>query len=134
MTTDASSSMRVWNDSKFSSWLRLTCFYQASSTRSFNPTDRRSAMSLLIFSRRSNVSLQADWTPPITPALWARLPDDHIHEDHPAPQKCDTYDKPSYQAQSSHPNQNVQIDQEERKKNWYDLDDHRKKELEVYID
>lgn len=64
------------------------------------------------------------------------MPDDHeYNEGHPPPQKKDTHDVPSYQPQGGytapHPNQNVDIDHEERKKNWFDIDDERKQQLEV---
>jgi len=80
-------------------------------------------------------SSQGDWTPPATPALWGRIPDDRW-DDH-AP-----YDPPhgkgDYHGQDvpppddcRHPDQTVEVPHEEQKKNWYDLDDHRKKQLEV---
>jgi hypothetical protein len=53
----------------------------------------------------------------------------------PPPQKEWSHETPAYQPQGGfaapHPNQQVEIPHDERKKNWYDLDDHRKKELEA---
>ncbi|KAJ7124930.1 carbohydrate-binding module family 12 protein [Mycena epipterygia] len=82
---------------------------------------------------------QSDWTPSLTPALWGRL-DDH-----------DTGDSNYHQSQQHHGHhsdsekhhnvqetpgappsgQSVEVHHEERQKHWYDLDDNRKKELEI---
>ncbi|KAI0697273.1 carbohydrate-binding module family 12 protein [Cytidiella melzeri] len=75
---------------------------------------------------------QADWTPPVTPALWARLPEEYgvpsqASPDYKQPQQPYHEEKPWDQ----HQHQKVDIDHEEQKKNWYDLDDKRKKELEI---
>jgi hypothetical protein len=79
---------------------------------------------------------QGDWTPPVTPALWGRCPDDHQHDEGaPPPQKDWSHETPSYEPQGGfaapHPNQQVNISHEERKKKWYELDDNRKNELEL---
>jgi hypothetical protein len=76
---------------------------------------------------------QGDWTPPATPALWGRIPDNewdnHAPYDPP-------HDKGDYHPQDVHPpddcgHPNADIPNEEQKKKWYDLDDNRKKQLEV---
>jgi len=78
---------------------------------------------------------QSDWTPPVCPALWGRCPEAHQHDQGPPPQKEWSHETPAYQPQGGfsapHPNQQVEIPHEERKKNWYDIDDGRKKELEL---
>ncbi|KIK67036.1 carbohydrate-binding module family 12 protein [Collybiopsis luxurians FD-317 M1] len=76
---------------------------------------------------------QADWAPSVTtPTLWGRLSDDDqgewggYQEHHPANhQPPPEYHPPPPEGQD------VDIPQEERKRHWYDLDDKRKKELEV---
>ncbi|KAI0093201.1 carbohydrate-binding module family 12 protein [Irpex rosettiformis] len=81
---------------------------------------------------------QADWTPPVTPALWARLPEEYGAPSEPQP----GYQPPSYQqpqqpqavpekSWDEHSHQKVDIPPEEQKKNWWDLDEKRKKELEI---
>ncbi|KAJ7497107.1 carbohydrate-binding module family 12 protein [Mycena latifolia] len=82
---------------------------------------------------------QSDWTPDRTPALWGRL-DDHDsgdsgyhqsqqhHEHHSESEKHHNVPE-SHGARPS--DQSVDIQHEERKKHWYDLDDDRKKELEI---
>lgn len=67
---------------------------------------------------------QGDWTPPVTPALWGRLPASHKQS---APQK----DNNPNQGWNEHPTTHVEPDQEDRKKNWYDLDDDKKKNFEI---
>lgn len=77
---------------------------------------------------------QSDWTPPVTPALWGLVPyceggRDHGEEAHYRP-------PPQYQAPSQEPwanthKQEVPVEPEERKKNWWDLAPDRKKELEI---
>src|SRR5258705_6492342 len=69
---------------------------------------------------------KSDWTPPITPALWGRMHRGH-GSDRP-PEKND-----SSQMWHEHKTQQVEIPHEERQKKWYDLDDKRKKELEVRV-
>jgi len=66
---------------------------------------------------------QSDWTPDVTPALWSRLPEEY---------ECDDHQGYHEKVQDAcPPAQQVQIPHEEQKRNWYDLDDHRKKELEI---
>ncbi|KZV97209.1 carbohydrate-binding module family 12 protein [Exidia glandulosa HHB12029] len=92
---------------------------------------------------------QGDWAPDRTPALWGVVPyhdcdDDYKKKHHEAahnehPQKPATqWIPPQGQQQQPHaqqpipaPHQTVPISQEEKKKDWYDLSDDRKKELEV---
>jgi len=78
---------------------------------------------------------QSDWTPPVTPALWGRM-DDHDGGEHHQQQqhhhegeKHHDYVPPTQGGLPSGEGANVQ--HEERQKHWYDLDDHRKKELEI---
>ncbi|KAF7979886.1 hypothetical protein HWV62_40673 [Athelia sp. TMB] len=67
---------------------------------------------------------QNDWTPPVTPALWGRIPAEH-HES--APQQPNNPEK----GWNEQPTTHVEPHHEERQKQWYDLDDQRKKQLEV---
>lgn len=62
---------------------------------------------------------EPNWTPDVTPALWSRLPVEH--------HKREIKEKEWHE----HSVQQVDIHHEEQKKHWYDLDDKRKKELEV---
>ncbi|KAH7915199.1 carbohydrate-binding module family 12 protein [Hygrophoropsis aurantiaca] len=87
---------------------------------------------------------QSDWTPPIVPALWGRMQGGGHHHHHekqgqwggdcqaqaPAPSYSQ---EPPVQLgqQQSQQQQQVQPTVEERKKRWYDMDDNRKKELEI---
>ncbi|EGN99972.1 carbohydrate-binding module family 12 protein [Serpula lacrymans var. lacrymans S7.3] len=85
---------------------------------------------------------QSDWTPPATPALWGRMQEHHGHHQSsqqwgedckpqpPAPTYGEQPQAPLYQ-QPQQPQPQAEPTHEERKKHWYDLDDHRKKELEV---
>ncbi|KAI0277393.1 carbohydrate-binding module family 12 protein [Russula aff. rugulosa BPL654] len=75
---------------------------------------------------------QGDWTPPKTPALWGRIPDNewdnHAPYDPP-------HDKGDYHPQDVHPpedcgHQNPDDPHEEPKK-WWDLDDNRKNQLKI---
>jgi len=67
---------------------------------------------------------QNDWTPPVTPALWGRIP---ASNEQGAPQQPNNPDKGWDQHTTTH----VEPQQQERQQQWYDLDDKRKKELEV---
>jgi hypothetical protein len=67
---------------------------------------------------------QNDWTPPVTPALWGRLPARHEQS---APQQPNDSDKGWDQHQTTH----VEPDHEDRQKKWYDLDDQKKKDFEI---
>ncbi|KAF9264198.1 carbohydrate-binding module family 12 protein [Marasmius fiardii PR-910] len=74
---------------------------------------------------------QSDWTPDNTPALWGRLQDgDHGYEGHSQPPPAN-YQPPPQHYPAPPPEQTVNIPKEEEKKHWYDLDDKRKKELEI---
>ncbi|KAJ7039231.1 carbohydrate-binding module family 12 protein [Mycena alexandri] len=79
-------------------------------------------------------SSQSDWTPAQTPALWGRL-DDHDHGENYHQQQQQQHDH-GHHGSDKHQGgqeagQNVTVHREEREKPWYDIDDHRKKELEV---
>jgi len=80
---------------------------------------------------------QSDWTPPIVPALWGRLTDgDHHHkEQHHQQQQQYQQPQPQQQPQQQYNppayGQPAQVSHEEKQKPWYDLDDHRKQQLEV---
>jgi len=87
---------------------------------------------------------QADWTPPATPALWSRLPQGYGGQQQPQQPQQPVGGPPSYDAPSGppsqegegkswdqHSTQKVDIPHEDRKKNWWDLDEHKKKDLEV---
>ncbi|KAF8520393.1 carbohydrate-binding module family 12 protein [Hysterangium stoloniferum] len=67
---------------------------------------------------------QGDWTPPVTPALWGKIPDIRPQEER---QQYQHEEKPWHEQHS----QQVEIHQEEKEKHWYDIDDHRKKQLEI---
>ncbi|KAJ7647514.1 carbohydrate-binding module family 12 protein [Roridomyces roridus] len=76
---------------------------------------------------------QSDWTPDVTPALWGRMQDGdhnegHHNEGHQAQQHHEKHhDAPRHETQQPQ----VEVHHEEREKHWYDIDDHRKKELEI---
>ncbi|KAI0344718.1 carbohydrate-binding module family 12 protein [Trametopsis cervina] len=81
---------------------------------------------------------QSDWAPPLTPALWARLPEEYGGHSQEAPAYQPSYEQPQQSTPypeekrwDEHQHQRVDIDHEEQKKNWWDLDDKRKKELEI---
>jgi len=88
---------------------------------------------------------QGDWIPPVTPALWGRVPDqckpvgEHSYCDPGQQQKPPTYE--GYQQQGQPPQQeqpkpqpaqpyktpnNVSVEQHETAKKWYDLDGPKK--------
>jgi hypothetical protein len=79
---------------------------------------------------------QSDWTPPVTPALWGKIPEDQWkdHEPYDPP-----HDKEDYHGQdvkqpsdyNSHPDQTVEVPHAEQKQNWWDLTDERKKQLKI---
>lgn len=61
-------------------------------------------------------------------ALWGRLPEEAGHHEKREHQR--QQEEPRSWNDSQQP-QKVEIPHEEQKKKWYDLDDHRKKQLEV---
>jgi len=75
-------------------------------------------------------SSQSDWTPPATPALWSRLPDEGHWEPHPDchPPEFHGNTGPSHDDQQK---VHETVPHEEQQKSWYDIDPHRKKQLEV---
>ncbi|KAL0956135.1 hypothetical protein HGRIS_002301 [Hohenbuehelia grisea] len=99
-------------------------------------------------------SSQSDWTPPVTPALWGKIPGGG-HCDNQNPGYNQGYQQTGYQQQQpyqqpqqqqwqppapgpenayaggQHPDQKIHIKPEEQKQNWYDLDDKRKQELKI---
>lgn len=94
---------------------------------------------------------QSDWAPPLTPALWERVHEEYHGGDqqsYQAPQQQQQQPNPGYSygappgqgggyqydnhaGSEKHPEQTVDIDHDERKKNWFDLSDERKKQLEI---
>jgi len=67
---------------------------------------------------------QGDWTPDRTPALWGR-----VHRGHGSDREPEEND--SSKEWHEHKTQQVEIQPEDRQKKWYDLDDKKKKELEI---
>jgi hypothetical protein len=114
-------------------------------------------LSAALYDRCFHSATQGDWTPPVVPALWGRIPDGEWqnHEPYNPPHdKCkvfifhvigniftvlqggdyhgqDVVSQPNNYDQ--HPDQQVEVPQQEQKKNWWDLDDDRKKQLQVRI-
>ncbi|KDQ57662.1 carbohydrate-binding module family 12 protein [Jaapia argillacea MUCL 33604] len=88
---------------------------------------------------------QGDWTPPCTPALWGRCPDNSCQGgggyqpsyQQPPPEQQQQPLQPQQAPYApdkpwdDHKTQHVDIPHDEQKKNWFDLDDERKKQLEV---
>ena len=70
------------------------------------------------------IFVKGDWTPDRTPALWGLM-----HRGHGSDREPEKND--SSKEWHQHKTQQVQISHEDRQKKWYDLDDNRKKELEV---
>jgi len=72
----------------------------------------------------------------VVPALWGRIPDEQWQNHEPY---CPPHDKGDYHAQDvhppddcrQHPDQTVEVTHVEQKKKWTDIDDNRKKQLEV---
>jgi len=79
---------------------------------------------------------QSDWTPPVVPALWGRIPEEQWQDHEPY---CPPDGKGDYHGQDvaqpsdyhNHPEQTVEIIHEEQKKSWLDLTDERKQQLKV---
>jgi hypothetical protein len=67
---------------------------------------------------------KSDWRPSVTPALWGRM-----HRGHGSDRPRE--DNDTSKQWHEHKTQQIEIPHEERQKKWYDLDDQRKKELEV---
>ncbi|KAH8108101.1 hypothetical protein BXZ70DRAFT_1003504 [Cristinia sonorae] len=83
--------------------------------------------------------IQSDWAPPVVPALWGRLPDEHATEA-PPPQYHEVHHEEKHHEEKKndkpwddHQNQSQQviIPHEEQKKKWYDLTPERKKQLAI---
>jgi len=96
---------------------------------------------------------QGDWTPDVTPALWGRMQGGGHHGHHGDQHSGGGYGGGSYQQQQPQqpaqpaqpqysyggggvpnpgpPTPAAQPTQDEKKTNWYDLDDERKKQLEI---
>ncbi|KAG8731491.1 hypothetical protein FRC11_003998 [Ceratobasidium sp. 423] len=69
---------------------------------------------------------QGDWTPDVTPALWGRM-----YGVAPS-QPQQTYNQPPEQRPwDQHDHTKVEFSEEEKKKNWYDIDPERRKQLEI---
>ncbi|OBZ69044.1 hypothetical protein A0H81_11214 [Grifola frondosa] len=79
---------------------------------------------------------QPDWTPPTVPALWGRMEETYRDEGY-SPSYAPAYSQPppaqggGEKRWDEHTEQRVPIHEEEHKKNWWDLDAQRKKELEI---
>ena len=84
---------------------------------------------------------QGDWTPDVTPALWGRMQGGDDGSGGGGYGSCGGGDEKRYQPSYSQPQvpqfapqpaqPEVQPTEEEKEKHWYDLDDERKKQLEV---
>jgi hypothetical protein len=80
---------------------------------------------------------QSDWAPPVTPALWGKIPRDQWqdHESYDPPHGKGDYHgqdvHPPTDYNNKHPDQIVEVTHEEQKKNWMDLSDERKKQLKM---
>ncbi|KAL1748613.1 carbohydrate-binding module family 12 protein [Schizophyllum fasciatum] len=86
---------------------------------------------------------QGDWTPDATPALWGPMGSGGDHHQHQQPpnygQQQQPYQQQPYQQQpyrdekhhDSYSGDHAQPSKEEKEKSWFDLDDKRKKQLEV---
>jgi len=79
---------------------------------------------------------QGDWTPPACPALWGRIPDSEWknHEPYNPPHDKGDYhcqDVPQPTNYDQHPDQTVEVPQQEQQKKWWDLDADRKRQLEI---
>ncbi|KAJ8507105.1 hypothetical protein ONZ45_g10488 [Pleurotus djamor] len=91
---------------------------------------------------------QGDWTPDVTPALWGRMQGgggghsgghggDHQQQQQQQQQQPyqSDYKPPPASAQTGyggqHPSQSVDIKDDEKEKNWYDLDEDRRKQIAV---
>ncbi|KIY65687.1 carbohydrate-binding module family 12 protein [Cylindrobasidium torrendii FP15055 ss-10] len=79
---------------------------------------------------------QGDWAPSNTPALWGRQDDGDYGNQQQGSYQQGGYQQPQqgYQQPPQYNNNEKPSDrptEEERKKNWYDLDDDRKKQLEI---
>ncbi|KAJ7874699.1 carbohydrate-binding module family 12 protein [Mycena olivaceomarginata] len=72
---------------------------------------------------------QNDWPPSNTAALWGRVPDHERPQQRPYDSEKHNYIPPTQGGLPS--GEGVNVHHEERKKHWNDLDDHRKKQLEV---
>lgn len=86
---------------------------------------------------------QGDWTPDRTPALWGVVPyhecdDDYkekhhqaAHHEHPQRPATEWNQHNDPQKPVEAPHQTEPIREDEKDKNWYDLTDERKKQLEI---
>jgi hypothetical protein len=107
-------------------------------------------LSVLLVARLTNeLCLQSDWTPPVTPALWGRMEDGDCHRsphheqsgqwsgdcktepcapscNQPPPQQQQQQQQPYHS-----PEGNFQPTHGQSQTSWFNIDDKRKKELEV---
>lgn len=93
---------------------------------------------------------QGDWTPDITPALWGMVPYNNCDDDYKQKHHDAAHNQPHKPAHEWHPtpppqgqqqgqqqqpiqapHQTVDIKDDEKDKNWFDLSDERKKQLEI---
>jgi len=68
---------------------------------------------------------QSDWTPTVTPALWGR------EYGTPSSNQQQDYGSQEQRPWDQHNATKVEFSQEEKQKNWYDLDPERRQQLEV---
>lgn len=88
---------------------------------------------------------QGDWTPPVTPALWGRMQDgdgghggnEHGHQSYeqkPPQQQQGNYGTDQNTGGKNwdqHTTQTVDVHEHEKQKNWYDIPEDRRKQLEI---
>src|ERR1700677_4371693 len=106
---------------------QVTLYIQITRTRSSNHISLRytsCAVYSCIHLLNGLVCTQWDSTPDRTPALWGR-----VHRGHGSDREPEEND--SSKEWHEHKTQQVEIQPEDRQKKWYDLDDKKKKELEV---
>jgi len=70
---------------------------------------------------------QSDWTPNVTPALWGR----EYGSAPSQPQPQQNYGSQEQRPWDKHDQTTVEFGQDEKEKNWYDLDPERRKQLEI---
>ncbi|KAF8684083.1 hypothetical protein RHS04_01671 [Rhizoctonia solani] len=71
---------------------------------------------------------QGDWTPDVTPALWGR---EYGAAPTQPPQQSYNQPPPEQRPWDQHDQTKVEFGEEEKQKNWYDLDPERRKQLEA---
>jgi len=77
---------------------------------------------------------QGDWTPDVTPALWGRMQAHHGGNEHGQQKPQGNYgtdENAGGKSWDQHTTQSVDVHEHETKKNWYDIPEGRRKELEI---